>query len=134
MNPKEPFHPPVHFEIPVDDMERATNFYKELFGWDIDGAPGFDEYKMISALPVDKDFMVQGQGINGGMMKRSNPGMPIINYIDVEDIDKYLAKLEELGGQILMPKMPIPGIGWNAVVKDSEGNTFGMIQHDKTAA
>lgn len=134
MNPKEPFHPPIHFEIPVDDMERATDFYKNLFGWDINAAPGFDDYRIVYTLPVDKDNMTQGQGINGGLMKRSNPGTPVINYINVEDIDAYLGKLEQLGGQILMPKMPIPGIGWNAVVKDTEGNTFGMLQQDKNAA
>jgi len=123
MNPKEPFHPPIHFEIPVDDMERAKNFYKELFGWGIDSAPGFEDYQIVTT-----------NGLNGGMMKRSNPGMPIINYIDVEDIDTYLAKLETLGGQILMPKMPIAHVGYNAVVKDSEGNIFGMLQSDKTVA
>jgi len=133
MNPKEPFHPPIHFEIPVDDMERAKKFYSELFGWDIQGAPGFEDYQTVHTLPVDENNMVQGAGINGGMMKKSGGQMPIINYINVEDIDKYLARLEELGGQILMPKMPIKGIGYNAVVQDTEGNTFGMIQEDKTA-
>lgn len=116
-------HTPIHFEIPADDMERAVNFYKQLFGWDIKAAPGFEDYQMVNT-----------QGLNGGMMKRTSPGMPIINYIDVEDIDKYLTKLEELGGQVLMPKMPIRGIGYNAVVKDSEGNVFGMMQEDKNAA
>lgn len=133
MNPKEPFHPPVHFEIPAQDMERASNFYKELFGWEINAAPGFKDYRMIKTLPTDENNMVQGRGINGGMMKSPDNSMPIINYINVEDIDAYLSKLEELGGQILMPKMPIQGIGWNAVVQDTEGNTFGMIQEDKTA-
>lgn len=122
MNPKEPIHPPIHFEIPADDLERASTFYKELFSWDIKAAPGFEDYRTVTT-----------NGLNGGIMKRSNPGTPIINYINVEDIDAYLTKLEQLGGQIIMPKMPIPGIGWNAVVKDTEGNTFGMLQEDKNA-
>jgi hypothetical protein len=133
MNPKEPLHPPVHFEIPASDMDRASNFYKELFGWDIKSAPGFEDYSIIYTLPVDDNNMPRGYGINGGMMKQENSEMGIINYINVEDIDKYLTKLEELGGTVLMPKMPIKGIGWNAVVKDTEGNTFGMIQNDKNA-
>ncbi len=134
MNPQEPLHSPVHFEIPASDMERATNFYKQLFGWDIKSAPGFEDYRMVYTLPVDENNMVKGRGINGGMMKQENPSTGIINYISVEDIDKYLAKLEELGGTVLMPKMPIKGIGWNAVVQDTEGNTFGMLQSDKNAA
>ncbi len=133
MNPKEPLHPPVHFEIPASDIKRASNFYKELFGWDIKSAPGFEDYSIIYTLPVDDNNMPRGYGINGGMMKQENSETGIINYINVEDIDKYLAKLEELGGTILMPKMPIKGIGWNAVVQDTEGNTFGMMQNDKNA-
>ena len=128
-------HSPIHFEIPADDLARAQNFYKELFGWEIKAAnPDFPDYLMVGTLPLDENNMPQGNGINGGMMKRSNPGQGIINYVSVEDIDAYLAKLEQLGGTVLMPKMPITGIGWNAVVQDTEGNTFGMIQEDSSAA
>jgi hypothetical protein len=28
-------HPIWHFEIPVDDLERAKKFYQGLFGWQI---------------------------------------------------------------------------------------------------
>jgi hypothetical protein len=30
----------VHFEIHFDDAERAKKFYIELFGWEVDKAPG----------------------------------------------------------------------------------------------
>lgn len=33
-------HTIVHFEIPADNPERAAKFYRELFGWDIQNAPG----------------------------------------------------------------------------------------------
>ena len=38
-------HTIVHFEIPADDPARATKFYRELFGWEIqkwasEGGPG----------------------------------------------------------------------------------------------
>jgi uncharacterized protein len=126
---------PVHFEIPVDDMERAQKFYKGLFGWNIVSAgENFDDYFIVQTVPTDEKGMLKEPGINGGMMKRSNPGQPIINYISVDNVDESLAKLEELGGSILMPKMPITGIGWNCVVKDTEGNSFGMLQEDSSAA
>jgi predicted enzyme related to lactoylglutathione lyase len=32
-----------------------------------------------------------------------------------------------------LPKMPIPGMGWLAYCKDSEGNIFGMMQADPSA-
>ena len=37
------------------------------------------------------------------------------------------------GGQIALPKMPIPGMGWLAYCKDTEGNIFGMMQGDPNA-
>jgi len=120
---------PVHFEIPVDNMERAQKFYKELFGWNIFSAgDNFDNYFMIQTVQANE------QGINGGMLIRSNPDQQIINYISVDNIDSMLVKIEELGGTILMPKMPIEGIGWNCVVKDSEGNIFGMLQSSQNNA
>ena len=122
-------HTPVHFEIPVDDMKRAQTFYKELFGWEIKSAgDDFDDYYIVNTVPTDKNEASGKPGMTGGMLQKTNPDQPIINYISVEDIDAALAKVESLGGGILMPKMPVEGIGWNCVVKDTEGNTFGMIQ------
>ena len=34
---------------------------------------------------------------------------------------------------VAVPKMPIPGVGWLAYVKDSEGNILGMMQSDPAA-
>ena len=37
-------------------------------------------------------------------------------------------------GPAELPKMPVPGVGWLAYCTDSEGNVFGMMQMDETAA
>ena len=116
----------MHFEIPVDDMVRAQKFYNDLFGWEITSAgPDFTDYLIIKT----------GEGgLGGGMMKRSNPDQQPINYISVDNIDEAVTKVEALGGQVLMPKMPVKGMGWNAVCRDTENNGFGLWQDDKTAA
>ena len=44
-----------------------------------------------------------------------------------------IAKAEASGGSIAVPKMPIPGMGWLAYCKDTEGNIFGMMQEDPEA-
>jgi uncharacterized protein len=33
----------------------------------------------------------------------------------------------------VVPKMPIPGVGWVAYFKDTEGHIFGAMQADATA-
>jgi catechol 2,3-dioxygenase-like lactoylglutathione lyase family enzyme len=68
-------HTIVHFEIPADDPERATKFYRELFGWDIKkhDAPGGPEYWLISTVPTDSQGRPARPGVNGGLMRRVRP-------------------------------------------------------------
>ena len=78
--------------------------------------------------------MPAGPGVNGGMMKRMHPGHLPTNYIGVEDVDAYAAKLVEAGGEICMPKMHVPGHGWMVQFKDSEGNHLALWQTETQAA
>ncbi|MGO1288453.1 MAG: VOC family protein, partial [Cellulosimicrobium funkei] len=39
----------THIDIPVSDNGRATQFYGELFGWEIAEVPGFEGYPMWQA-------------------------------------------------------------------------------------
>jgi hypothetical protein len=53
------------------------------------------------------------------------PG-PIMNFVLVEDLDKVLARVEKLGGRIIMPKNEIKNVGTVAVIQDSESNILGF--------
>src|SRR5262249_61118952 len=61
-------HTVVHFEIPADDPERATKFYRELFGWDIQkfAADGGPEYWLVRTVPADAPGRPTRPGVNGG--------------------------------------------------------------------
>ena len=116
----------VHFEIPVDDVERASKFYSQLFGWEIKdtGMPGVEYYSV----------MTSGENpVHGGMMKRQQPQQQISQYIDVPALDECEAKVKELGGSVLVPKSPVPGEGFFAVCMDTEGNVFGIWEENKDA-
>jgi predicted enzyme related to lactoylglutathione lyase len=54
--------------------------------------------------------------------------------VDVPNLDELFAKAGTLGAAVAVPKMPIPGVGWLAYVKDTEGNLLGLYQQDPTAA
>lgn len=121
-----------HFEIEADDPERAVKFYKDVFGWEIRKWDGPIEYWLVMTGPENEP------GIDGGLYKRemrlSGDGYrAYICMVDVTDIDRYAAKVEPAGGSIVMPKHPIPGVGWHVQCKDTEGNVFGMMQEDKSA-
>jgi predicted enzyme related to lactoylglutathione lyase len=63
-------------------------------------------------------------------------GQAVIAYVctvDVENLDASVQTAVDSGGQIALPKMPIPGMGWLAYCKDTEGNIFGMMQGDPNA-
>jgi len=121
-------HTIVHFEIPANDLEKLKKFYSDLFGWKIEKMPGGMEYWGIQTVPVDEKGMAVRPGVNGGMMKRQMPEQKPVNYISVESVDEYSKKVVKLGGQIVVQKMEIPGIGWWALALDPEGNQIGLFQ------
>ena len=47
-------------------------------------------------------------------------------------IDATRARIQELGGQA-EDKMPVPGYGWFAACRDTEGNAFSLWQSDASA-
>lgn len=115
---------PVHFEIPADDPARAERFYGSVFDWTFEQWDGPMPYWLIRTG--------EGPGIDGGMLPRQEPG-GTVNTIDVPSCDAYLARVERAGGSVVMPKMPVPGVGWLAYCRDTEGNTFGIMQADEAA-
>ena len=123
----------IHFEIHADDPDRAVTFYRDLFGWTFEQWGGPMEYWLIKTGEDNEP------GINGGLHKRQSAidGEAVIAYVctvDVSDLDAFMQRVPELGGKIAVDKMAIPNLGWLAYAKDTEGNVFGMIQHDADAA
>jgi hypothetical protein len=118
---------PIHFEIPADDVERASAFYRDVFGWKFDKWDGPMPYWMITTGGDGE------RGIDGGMMPRPEPGASTVNTIGVDSLDTILGTIERRGGKTVAPKMAIPGIGWLAYCIDTEGNTFGVMQADEKA-
>jgi predicted enzyme related to lactoylglutathione lyase len=114
----------VHFEIPADDVDRAKNFYSELFGWKIEEIQNL-QYWLINTSGEN--------AVNGGMMKRQHSKQSITNYVNISSVDEYVTKVEELGGKIVVPKTAVMGMGYFAVFLDTENNVFGLWEDDKEA-
>jgi uncharacterized protein len=110
----------VHFEIPATEPQALTKFYGELFGWKFQQAPiPGAEYWLCTTGS-------EGPGIDGAIMQRQNPQQPWMNYVDVPSIDAALVKATQLGAQVALPKMPIPGVGAVAAIIDPQGNICGL--------
>jgi predicted enzyme related to lactoylglutathione lyase len=118
---------PIHFEIPADNPERVIAFYEKTFGWTVQKWEGPMPYWLVSTGPEGEP------GINGGILKKQHPNQPCVNTVGVKNVDAAIATVTANGGEIAVPKMAIPGVGWLAYGKDPEGNLFGMMQDDKNA-
>jgi uncharacterized protein len=110
----------VHFDIPSDDVDRAIGFYRDVFGWKIEKWGDY-EYYLVSTGDTTP-------GIDGGLTKRRDPGQPVVNTIEVTDLAETEGKITAAGGEVVVPKMEIPGVGWLIYFKDTEGNLFGAMQ------
>ena len=124
----------VHFEIHATEPLAAISFYSALFGWKFNQWGG-QPYWLIETGPADQP------GINGGLLPRRGAaaadGQPVNSFVctvEVKSVDVALEEAVALGGKIALPKMPIPGVGWLAYLKDPDGNLLGTMQPDPTAA
>ena len=119
----------VHFEIPVDNLGRAKEFYQDLFGWKITEVPGMP-YWIVHTVETDEQQMPKESGaINGGFFKKEDDEKisPVI-VINVPDIDEYIMKIEQAGGKIILPKNQVGEFGLYARFEDTEGNVVGIWQ------
>jgi uncharacterized protein len=116
----------VHFEVPYDDADRATKFYRDVFGWNITPMPEMD-YTTVSTGPVSDQGMPAEPGyIGGGMFKREGDlDRPIIT-LDVASIDDAMKTVTASGGSAVGEKMTVGEMGFAAYFKDSEGNLIGL--------
>jgi uncharacterized protein len=109
----------VHFEIRAADKRRAMAFWRSLFGWRFSDWEG-------ESLPYS--LIETGGGPNGGMYETDAPERGLIAYFSVDDLDEAVRRVEELGGAVVQRKTPIPGIGWFAACRDTEGNDFSLFE------
>jgi uncharacterized protein len=123
----------VHFEIHAENPARASQFYTTVFGWNIQKWGDLDYWLVTTGAPNQP-------GINGGMFPRQgpppiepNPISAFVCSIDVDDIDVAMGRVVTAGGTIVVPKRALPGVGWTAYGKDTEGNIFGLSQSDPQA-
>jgi len=116
----------VHFELPADQPERAAEFYRSVFGWEI-MKWGPVNYWLIKTGPETEP------GIDGAIAKREDR-TGTVNTISVSSLDDCVKRITAAGGELIGPKRAIPGIGYHVYCRDPEGNVIGVLQPDPGAA
>lgn len=111
----------IHFEITADDPERAAAFYRKAFGWTLNSWGG-EPYWLAGTGPDTEP------GIDGAIMNRHESGQTVINTIGVESWEKAAEAIAAAGGKVVSEKNEIPGVGFFAYARDTEGNLFGFME------
>jgi predicted enzyme related to lactoylglutathione lyase len=120
----------VHFEIPLDNVERGHKFYRETFGWKVNAIPEMD-YALVQTTASDEEGAPTTPGtINGGLAKRKDPVTSPVITIMVDDIAAAQKQVEKNGGKVIQEKTPIGdgSMGFSGYFRDTEGNIVGLFQ------
>lgn len=114
------------FEIPVDEIDRAQDFYEGIFDMEMMPMQEMPGMKMVG-FPIDMN-----SGKVGGSLVESENHYPsedgAVIYLNANpDMQVILDRVEQLGGEVVMPRTQIsPEIGYMAFILDTEGNKIGL--------
>jgi len=116
-------NPFVHVELHTNDVNKAKDFYTQLFGWKVEDVPmpaGAGAYSMIQV----------GEGTAGGMMANQAPGVPPywLAYVGVDDIVSATAKAKRLGAKLVVDVTKVGQFGTMSVITDPTGATLALWQ------
>ena len=106
-------------ELGTPDLEASAAFYAELLGWTTAPMEGADPpYLVINNA--------EGRS-NGGIRPPAPPGAPPfwLVYFATSDLEATLAKVSELGGNVLVGSTDI-GVAKIGVVQDPQGALFAL--------
>ena len=121
-------HNPVGwFEIYVQDMERAKDFYQQVFQFkltQIQPSHHDSEMEMWGFPMLDKQY-----GTSGALFKmkdvESGSGGTMV-YFSSEDCAVEESRVEAAGGKVVKNKSSIGEYGFISLICDTEGNMIGI--------
>lgn len=114
----------VHIEIPSKDDAEAKAFYNSLLGWEATEVPMGPDFTYVMFALTDRlatALSPVSEADNFG------PG-DVLLYFDSDDLDADMARVGELGGEVVLPRQEVPGFGTLGIFKDPTGNRVAFWQ------
>ena len=108
----------IHVEIVAEDHDRAAEFYRKVFGWEVTPAPVPDGYLIARTG--------QGDGIDGAIMSNRYQSQQTIAWLEVDDLEPVLDAARVAGGEVVGEIHELPGVGRLSYVRDTEGVLIGL--------
>lgn len=115
-------------ELATNDVETASNFYTELFGWSIEelDTGGGPRYWSIGH---EGGSAGQNGGVRELAPEQANAGIPPhwLPYFAVDSVDAMLERAGEHGGGTLFPATDLP-TGRFAALHDAQNAAFAIFE------
>lgn len=124
-------NPVVWFEIYVQDMQRARNFYEAVLAVKLERmpAPTAEMNMEMWAFPADKATAQTAYGACGMLVRMEgfpSAGGGTLVYFGCKDCAVEASRVAANGGTLVKDKMSIGEHGYIALARDSEGNMIGF--------
>ena len=117
----------THFEIYGDEPAKLADFYRNVFGWQVEQMPGVNYWR----VQIDA---AEPKPLHGGLTYRAIPDLNgWLLFVNVASLDDTVALVQELGGSIVRPKTAVPKTAWVTILADPAKNIFGVWQADPSA-
>ena len=112
-------NPVTRLQIVAQVPERVAAFYRNVFGWKVNVANALGYRELMSGKP---------NGIDGGVWPNA-PGAPnlVQLFIEVDDVDAYVARAQKAGASVLVPPAQLPDGDRMAILLDVAGLSFGVF-------
>jgi len=122
------------FNLPVEDMRRAVDFYSSTYGWNLEAirGSGGDYHHAITTETNEDGIPLERGAVNGGLFKKGTHGIDsTFLELKVDSIDDSIRKVQANGGRLVREKRPMLDFAFFAIVQDPEGNYLGLMEHRK---
>jgi predicted enzyme related to lactoylglutathione lyase len=117
----------THFEIYGEEPAKLADFYRNVFGWQVEQMPGVN-YWRIQTGSTDPN------ALHGGLTYRAIPDLNgWMLFVNVASLDETVAVVQKLGGSVVRPKTAVPKTAWVTILADPAKNIFGVWQADPSA-
>jgi predicted enzyme related to lactoylglutathione lyase len=117
----------VWHELMTNDVDEAERFYAEVVGIAVTPlGDGPDAYRMAMFDDAPVGGFV-GPRPDGSSWPSGGPEPHWVASFGVEDADEATRKTKELGGDVLLAPVDVPGMGRAAVLRDPQGAVFGVF-------
>ncbi|MFX1346888.1 MAG: VOC family protein [Promethearchaeota archaeon] len=116
------------FGIPIDDMERAKQFFSKTFRWSFMATGMEGNHHFATMVPTDENGLpTEPGGINGGLLQRGTYEQHTTSiFIRVKSIDEAIEKVKENGSKLVFAKIPNADFAFFAQINDTEGNLISL--------